>query len=297
MICPRCSFDQPDGTEKCHRCGIIFAKWDSYVQKQGNVRQSIEPLRYEPEKAPSASKKSSGLTLLVLKILCFIGVIYGWYWFLVPTKGLPVPENSYKDKTNAFALVVPPGWEGGKKKNCGGPHGACEVFQITKESVMEGESVINVVVADLSNILTMFSKGTIHFTESNKDEYAKSIVKGIASNFKSFTIESSSIINVDKIPSLRIVGTGFISNYSLKGIFFMTPGSSRVYALSSLSDASSGNQAFDSLVQSFRVTEGRPSIYHLYGGFWGSVKGDAILGLLIGLSIATIRLLAWNRQY
>jgi hypothetical protein len=26
MICPKCAFDQPDGTGECRRCGVIFAK-------------------------------------------------------------------------------------------------------------------------------------------------------------------------------------------------------------------------------------------------------------------------------
>jgi hypothetical protein len=48
--------------------------------------------------------------------------------------------------------------------------------------------------------------------------------------------------------------------------------------------------SFEKLVDSFRVTEGRPTPFQVTGGLLGSLKGDLILGFLFGLTLAVIKI-------
>ncbi|MBC8286604.1 MAG: hypothetical protein H8E42_03925 [Nitrospinae bacterium] len=36
MICPKCQFEQPDG-KTCVHCGVIFAKYQAYLDRQNNI--------------------------------------------------------------------------------------------------------------------------------------------------------------------------------------------------------------------------------------------------------------------
>jgi hypothetical protein len=297
MICPNCFLDQPDGKEKCPRCGIIFAKWEA-------LKNPPHPTRVPPGDQPPRVKadlpsfsKISGPALLGLKILCLLSMFGGWYWFLVPSPRLPIPEKAYRDKVNAFALTVPPEWKGGRVKNCGGPKKSCEVFVATQSESPQQQvrPTINVVVTEFKEVQPVFSRGSVHFTEGNKDEYAQEALKGIEGVFSSFQIESTSVVKVDAIPSLRVEGTGIFSGQLLQHIFVMIPGSSRLYILSYIGAAENFPDV-NGLIQSFRVLETHPSLFKLYGGLWGSLKGDLILGFLIGLSVMTFRLFFWPKK-
>lgn len=297
MICPNCHLDQPGGKEKCSRCGIIFAKWEA--QKNPLSAKVFQPgIQQTPpvEADLPPSSKIWGPALLGLKILCLLAVLGGWYWFLVPSPRLPIPEKVYKDKVNAFALTVPPGWKGGRVKNCGGPRKSCEVFAATQsESPQQVGPTINVVVTEFKEVQPVFSRGSIHFTEGNKNEYAQDSLKGIEGVFSSFQLENSSVIKVDAIPSLRVDGTGIYSGQLLQSVFVMIPGSSRLYLLSYIG-AAENSPDVNGLIQSFRVLETHPSLFKLYGGLWGSLKGDLILGFLIGLSVIIFRFFYWPKE-
>jgi hypothetical protein len=148
---------------------------------------------------------------------------------------------------------------------------------------------------EFKDILPLFSLGSVHFTESNKDQYAREALQGIEGVFKSFHLETVSVVPVDAIPSLRVAGTGQYVGQSLQNVFFMIPGTSRLFVLS-YTGTPENSPDVDGMAQSFRVLETHPSLFRLYGGFWGSLKGDLILGLLIGCSLATIRLLGWSKR-
>jgi hypothetical protein len=296
MICPNCQLDQPDGKEKCPRCGIIFAKWEAL--KNPPFATGFHP-GYQPPPVkldlPPISK-ILGPALFGLKILCLLAVFGGWYWFLVPSPRLPVPEKAYKDKVNAFALTVPPEWKGRRVKNCGFPQKSCEVFVATQsESPQQVGPTINVVVSEFKGGQPVLSRGSVHFTEDNKNEYAQEALKGIEGIFRSFQIEGTSVVKADGIPSLRVDGTGIYSGQLLQHVFVMIPGSSRLYVLSYIG-AAENSPDVNGLIQSFRVLETHPSLFKLYGGLWGSLKGDLILGFLIGLSVMIFRLFAWRKK-
>jgi hypothetical protein len=295
MICPNCNKEQPEGNRECQRCGIIFAKWE-----QAAERQEIIP-RPPVESPPSSDNKKTvsptnlqGKMVFMLKLLCVVGVIYGWYWYMVPVQGDPVAENAYRDEDNNFALVVPEGWESQKVKKCGGKYNECEVFATYKNmGEQQIKPSVNVVVLDLSNVNPIFSKGSVSFTEKNKDEYAQEAVKNISSVFETYQLDESAIFKIDGIPSLSISGSGMIAGNHLRGSFVMIPSSSHLFALS-FAGPEDYHPFFRGIVKSFQVTANRPNRFQLDGGLFGSVKGDLIMGLLIGLTIAIIKFLTWS---
>ena len=295
MICPNCRKEQPEGNKECQRCGIILAKWEQTVE-----RQEIIP-RPSAERPPSFDNKKTGSPInlqgkmvFMLKLLCLIGVIYGWYWYMVPIKGEPTSVNAYRDEVNNFALVIPEGWDSQKIKKCGGKYNSCEVFAAYKDmGEQQVRPVVNVVVVDINSISPMFSKSSINFTEKNKDEYAQDAVKGISSSFESYQLEESAVFKIDGIPSLSIDGSGMIAGNRLKGSFIMIPSNSHLFALS-FAGPEDYHPFFREIIKSFRVTANRPNLFQLDGGLFGSIKGDLIIGFLFGLTLATIKFLTWS---
>ena len=297
MICPKCNKEQPGENIVCDRCGINFAKWGQTLQPQTVVtRPSIPKPPSAPHHSVNTNKTSSSTTgksifMTLLKILCVIGVVCGWYWYMVPLKGEPVPENAYMDKANNFALVVPETWNHNKINKCGMTNNACEVFETYRDM---GENqvrpYVNVVVMDTRSINTMFMRGSLDFTEKNKDEYAQAAVKGITSSFQGYQLEESSVIKIDGISSLFINGSGTIAGYHIRGAFIIIPGRSNIYTLS-FAGPDDFYFLFKNIAASFRLTSNRPNLFSLDGGLFGSVKGDLIIGLLFALTMALIRFL------
>jgi hypothetical protein len=294
MICPKCYKEQSEGSTECDRCGIIFAKWDQPAQRPKSIKRPSVP---EPT-APSAETVSAtnipDALVLILKLLFVAMVICGWYWFVFPVAGNPVPENAYKDGTNNFAIVIPEDWKWETTNKCGGQYNSCEVLLVYKDmGEQHVRPVVNIVVLDQKNIGSIFSNTTVSFTNKNKDEYAKDAVKGISTAFDSYQMEESAILDVDGIPSLAIDGYGTVAGYSLRGNFIMIPSSSHLFALS-FAGPEFYQSVFRDMATSFRVTANRPSNFHFTGGLFGSLKGDLILGLLVGLTLAMIKFLMWS---
>ena len=73
----------------------------------------------------------------------------------------------------------------------------------------------------------------------------------------------------------------------------MIPSSSHLFALS-FSGPEYYKSVFRDMATSFRVTANRPSNFHFTGGLFGSLKGDLILGLLVGLTLAMLKFLTWS---
>ena len=297
MICPKCNKEQPEENLVCERCGINFAKWGQTLQTQTVItRPSIPKPPSSPPPSVNTNKTSSSINgksifISILKILCVIGVAYGWYWYMVPIKGGPVPANAYMDQTNHFALVVPETWSNKKINRCGMINNACEVFETYRDM---GENqvrpYVNVVVMDTRSINSMFTRGSVDFTEKNKDEYAQAAVKSIASSFQGYQLEESSVIKIDGISSLLINGSGTIAGYHIRGAFIIIPGRSNIYVLS-FAGPDDFYFLFKNIAGSFRLISNRPNLFSLDGGLFGSVKGDLIIGLLFALTMALIRFL------
>ena len=294
MICPKCNKEQPKENIVCERCGINFAKWEQTLNMQTVVTRpsipkspSTTPPSANNDKTPSKINVQS-IFMYLLKIMCVIVVVCGWYWYMVPIKGEPVPANAYMDQTNHFALVVPETWSHKKINSCGMINNACEVFETYRDM---GENqvrpYVNVVVMDINS---MFTRGSLDFTEKNKDEYAQAAVKGIASSFQGYQVEESSVIKIDGISSLLLNGSGTIAGYRIRGAFIIIPGRSKIYALS-FAGPDDFFSFFKNIAGSFRLISNRPNLFSLDGGLFGSVKGDLIIGLLFALTMALIRFL------
>ena len=57
MICPRCRFEQPDGSMECQRCGIIFKKYQ-LRQNQSSEDSAAAILSDQPPMADRKEKQS-----------------------------------------------------------------------------------------------------------------------------------------------------------------------------------------------------------------------------------------------
>jgi chromosome segregation ATPase len=44
MKCPKCDFDQPDGNIECHRCGLVFSKFEAIQKKKEQVNARYSPM-------------------------------------------------------------------------------------------------------------------------------------------------------------------------------------------------------------------------------------------------------------
>jgi hypothetical protein len=295
VICPNCRKEQPDENSQCQRCGITFAKWEQTAQPQAVIpRPSVEKPPPSAVGKPASSTNLLSKMVFLLKLLFLVAVIYGWYWYMVPVKGEPVLENAYRDETNNFALAVPEGWASQKINQCGGKYNSCEVFAAYKDmGEHQIRPYVNVTILDLKNIGPMFTKRSVSFTERNKDEYVQEATKSISSAFEAYRLEESAILNIDGIPSLLINGSGTVAGNHVRVGFIMIPGGSNLFALS-FAGPDDYLPLFGQIVKSFRLIANRPNLFQLDGGLFGSLKGDLIIGLLFGLTMAAIRFFTWG---
>jgi hypothetical protein len=119
---------------------------------------------------------------------------------------------------------------------------------------------------------------------------------------------------VDNISAIRVVGSGSIKEKAMmignsvvtipnlqgKGYerrvklgAVLVPGGQNVYLVTygcERDDYPGLKGSFEKIANSFRVTEGRPTPFQVTGGLLGSIKGDLILGLLFGLTLAVIKI-------
>jgi len=276
-----------------------------------------------PERVPRGNN-GSGMKLAA-KILGLLGVGIGCYWFFfTASSGLPVPENAYHDKEHSFALIQPQGWKITTVKDCR-PSGAsfgtakdiCNVLTVEEERrANQTRPNFQVTVAPVSSLFKTGWGGSVRITEGNKDEIAQTIEKGIAGSIPGYKNESAEIVVVDNLSAIEVVGSARIEGYpvmigkSVVTVPFGMGGSPPVYHMTiggvlvvggttayfitfgcESSDYSIAGRIFHDIIDSFRVTERHPTPFQRYGGLWGSIKGDAILGALIGLAIMLIKFL------
>ena len=59
--CPKCGFSNPDQAQECLRCGIIFAKYDAYLEKKRQVEEETNQTTdglLDPETIRAAAENS-----------------------------------------------------------------------------------------------------------------------------------------------------------------------------------------------------------------------------------------------
>lgn len=61
MICPKCQFEQPDGNT-CVHCGVIFAKYRAYLDRQAEIREN--EINIENEEKTLAENKPARFAFL-----------------------------------------------------------------------------------------------------------------------------------------------------------------------------------------------------------------------------------------
>ncbi len=62
MICPKCQFEQAD-SKTCVHCGVIFAKYQAYLDRQTEIRENENNI--ENEEKNLAEKVSACFTFLI----------------------------------------------------------------------------------------------------------------------------------------------------------------------------------------------------------------------------------------
>jgi len=78
MICPKCGVRQPEGSASCTACGIVFAKYARYIQRQ---EQRAEALQQELADLPIPQADSRA----AFYGRCAVLLIIAWFsWGLIP---------------------------------------------------------------------------------------------------------------------------------------------------------------------------------------------------------------------
>jgi hypothetical protein len=315
MQCPKCGYEQPDGAVECRRCGVVFAKLQSSMA--GSLAESYPPPSYRATTAPPPPKEPSGW----LKLSGLLAVGCGWLWFFVwAPPGLPVPANAYTDAEHGFAIVPPEGWQAtpvSDCKNVGGPLAASQacVVLVLRRGVESAGPVIMVTTASVSSLFKTGWFGGIHLTQSDTARMATSFEGAVRETLPGFTSDLQAVAPVDRIPSLHVrgsvsfkglptmVGGKLVTIPSLHGPApeyqatfgnVLVPAGRDAFWLAGMSETADYayvGPAFEAAVASFRVTKGRPTAFKRYGGLMGSIIGDGILGGLVGLTLALLKLL------
>lgn len=316
MNCPKCGFEQAESAVECGKCGIVIAK-------ALKVRQSPSPAipaapraaaSDQPVASPEDAKKPAPLILVALLLLA-TGVAAWWLNF--PASNA-LPDGSYVNLKHQFALSAPAEW-----------------LQLTPENfkqIMEeykdrfprqfGELIgkpgfevgfvrIAGSATDFSpsfNVVVMPLKGNLPpLTESEKDKAAETIVGEMKQSIDDYSMESASIVSVDGLASLQIVGSAPLTvvlqksepimsepgafgwkhvvgqteevkkTFTLKAHQVLVPGKKRGYIISYTGEAGTFADVapvFNSVTESFRVLERPPR--------FGPILMGALNGGLLG---------------
>jgi hypothetical protein len=309
--CPKCEHVQPDGALECAQCGIVFAKWKDAWDRQA-------PAWTPPAPAPAAPASTSNRT--VLKVAGLLALAAGWYWFMLWSPGgLAVPEQAYRDQERGFALTVPEGWQAARMNECRTIAAgltqatACAVLDLHRDAdAAQPRPSIQFTVVPIGALFKTGYGGSVRITEADKTGLADAINKGLAESLPGYTSESIQVVPIDRIASLRMHGGATIKGtpisvggktvtvpnlfgktpeYQLTVNVVLVPSGSTAYLLvagGQEKDEDVVVQAFDQVLQSFRVTSGRATPFQRFGGLVGSVPGDAILGFLVSATLALL---------
>jgi hypothetical protein len=171
-----------------------------------------------------------------------------------------------------------------------------------------------VAVAPVSSVFKTGWGGSVTLTGSDKESIARTFDEGIARTIPGYTSEEHGVISVDNLGALHARGSATITgtptlvgnsvlvipnilgttperHLTAGGV--LVPTGHEVFLMVYGCDTAEYEQLrepIDSIIRSFRVTADRPTPFQANGGLMGSIKGDAILGLLVGLTTAMLRL-------
>jgi hypothetical protein len=308
MKCPSCGNEQAEGWLSCQRCHIIFARWKpgsaeaagqptSAAPTPGPTRQETmfagpvpKVIRFqETAVQPPVRRPLSWVVYLVL-ILPFAVAM----WLLINPKGRPVEPGYYRDKQNHFAIRAPEGWLTLTKENNDDivrQYGAQIPAKLLQAMNSQGLAVSFLRLGQASKFASSLNVMIVKnmpppITEKSKQEAAKAIAGGFASQFADYRQESVTIIEVDGIRSLEILSTASMgfqfpnetgsTTLYLRSHQVLVPGKNRAYLLTFVAsrDASEDSDAAVlEAMQSFRVLK-RPPLF-------GPVVNNALIGGMI----------------
>jgi hypothetical protein len=320
--CPKCQHEQPSGGTECGRCGLIFAKWRGDANTADYGPAASEPYYAPvPQRQVAAPAQGGARRPVVTTVVGFLAVCAGWYWFVFWSPGgLPVPADAYRDAESGFALVQPLGWQAKKIKDCknvGVPlsnASACAVLVMRRDTASGGSGPsIQVTTAPISALFKTGWGGSVRITEDQKADVAEAFEEGMAKSLPGYVGESREVVDVDRIPSIRVVGSasfkgspimvgdkvmtvpdfsGAATEHHLTMGGALVPGGTQAFLLvygCDTAERADVGATFEAVVSSFRLTDNRPTPFQFYGGLLGSVKGDAILGALVSLSLIVLK--------
>ena len=323
MKCPKCQHEQPSGRTECEKCGVVFAKWRGDSDASGYA-PSNEPY-YPPAAQTQAAAPAGGGALRPLgMIVGLLAACAGWYWFLFwAPGGLPVQADAYRDAENGFALVAPQGWQATKTRDCKNVGtalsgaSACAVLDLSGAGA--STATVQVITVPVGALFETGWGGSVRIAQSDASTLAKSLEDGMAKAIPGYTRESAEVVTVDRIASLRVIGSatftgtptmigdkmvtipdfsGRQTEHHLTTGTVLVPGGKQAFLVTYGCESAQREvtgAAFDAIVSSFRLTDGRPTPFQSYGGVRGSIKGDAILGGLVGLSLGVLKMLIGSR--
>jgi hypothetical protein len=240
-------------------------------------------------------------------------------WLFLP-EGLPVPDGSYINQKNHFAMTAPTGWMILTSDNYK------EIFEKLGDrfpkSLQHGLEQQNIEMGFLKPLdepdfspsinVVVINAEIPDLDESQKDEATKALTAEFTRVLESYKLESSELTTVDELTSLQFISRAGLKvktadaqqtytensmgwrsystqtpaqwqTYDLKMIQTLVPGRKKGYIITCTSEASKFQvykAAFDGAIESFRVTQ-RPARFGPI--LMGGIQGGliALLGYLL----------------
>jgi hypothetical protein len=268
-----------------------------------------------------AEAEPAGFPLLPVAALIGVLILGAFAKTIFFPRGYPVPEGAYKNEAHQFAISTPGDWILMTPENYkelytrfgdrfpSNLKGAMDSSQLAVGffRIEEGESF-----APSVNIVPV--KGQMPaLKQKDVPEITSQIVTQLKTLFGDYTLQTSDIVKVDKLDSLRILGTATLkirqevafeepptfsedpefripvprkprtqtswTSYSLTCLQYLIPGGKESFVLTCTSrtdDFDSLGPAFSGIVDSFRVLK-RPTPY---GPVWtGALKGGLLAAI------------------
>ncbi len=326
MNCPKCGSDQPDTAVECGTCGVIIAK-------ALKARQQPAAMPSPPSSAPppadgvadARAEEGTHAAPLYLVVPLLIAILAAAWWLNFPLSGELTP-NAYVNLKHQFALSAPPDWlqlTPENFKQLAAQYADRLPKQFAQVSANPGFEVGFVKLSDnqtdfapsLNIVVMPFKKNLPTLTESERNLASESIVAEIKKRIAGYTVETTSIVTVDGLASLQIVGSapmtlvlkpseaimsepgafGLIhaigqteavtKTFTLKTNQILVPGKKRGYVITYTGDADTFDEVvplFNGVTTSFRVIERPPRFGPIVmGALNGGLIGGGIYALYI----------------
>jgi hypothetical protein len=329
MRCPKCGFEQAEGTLECGKCGVIIAKVLK-AQQMPSMPRPVMPPKHATAPAASTQSKTSDHTkpksvVTIVSVLLVTMAIAWWINFPLANK---IPAGAYLNAKHKFALSAPSDWlqltpENSKrifneyKDRFTGPFRDALRDSSTKPGVEVGfikmPDKADEFTPSFNIIVLPFQMPPLN--EAEKDKAVTGMVGEMKKGLPGYTMESASIIKVDGLTSLEIIGSVPITYISQKaeqitkiGAYgrkqivgytpevkktitmrlrqLVVPGKKRAYLITYSDDANNAADAvaiFNSVTDSFRVMERPPR--------FGQTLRWTLNGAFIGLSTSLLYML------